>query len=131
MTDKFTWILWVCYVPGYNSNVMDNLSGIQKSIWYCATKQIDLKTWRACFWELTKQIQIASKTHIWKKQASCWALRTGAAGNITTDKFRLFSRVVTLQTLCSKLSQLLMAHNFLGNKNRGKRASNFRMIWII
>lgn len=75
MTDKFTGVLRVCYLPGDNSNVIDNLSGIQKSIWYCATKQINLKRWQVWFWELTKQTQIDSKTHIRKKQASCWVQR--------------------------------------------------------
>lgn len=38
--------------------------------------------------------------------------RTGAAGHTTTDKFRLFPRLVTLERLCSQLLHLLMAHNF-------------------
>jgi len=51
------------------------------------------------------------KTNTNRFQDTYWK-ETGqlpSAGNSTTDKCRLFSRVVTLDMLCSKLLQLLRA----------------------
>lgn len=72
MADNSTRIPFICYLPGHNPSVMDNLSGTQKSIWWCSTEQIDVKGGEHVCKGLTKQMPVESKTPgSSREQASC------------------------------------------------------------